>query len=277
MERTSLHILTLLPELYKQFFAEVQLSDDIDVHIYKTLPRFLKGIESKKEIPSNLLLFLPGEKIGDEKLRQIRLARIDSPIYVVMNECSEKYYLLLLSLGVQGIIHPPFDQVDVQNVLNGKAHEEIVFPRNAELAREGQVRFDFLFPSKLSRILGVNRLVSMLTTEFGFPTEESTVNLPLVMDEALSNAILHGNKGNEELKVHIRIYISFRRIVIQIEDEGEGFELEEGRDPRKPDHIYKDSGRGIYLINELMDKVEFKKGGRLLEMEKRNPSFEGPD
>ncbi len=117
----------------------------------------------------------------------------------------------------------------------------------------------------------------MLTTEFGFPTEESTVNLPLVMDEALSNAIQHGNKGNEELKVHIRIYISSRRIVIQIEDEGEGFQLDKDRDPRELEHIYKDSGRGIYLINELMDKVEFKKGGKLLEMEKRNPAFEGPD
>ena len=277
MEQTSLHILNLLPGLYKEFFAEIHLSDDIDLNIYKTLPRFLKGIESKKEISPSLLLFLPEEKIGADKLRQIRLARIDSPIYVVMNECSEKYYLLLLSLGIQGIIHPPFGQVDVQNVLNGKAHEEIVFPRNTELAREGQVRLDFLLPSKLSRILGVNRLVSMLTTEFGFPTEESTVNLPLVIDEALSNAIQHGNKGNEELKVHIRIYISSRRVVIQIEDEGEGFQPEDGRDPREIEHIYKDSGRGIYLINELMDKVEFKKGGRLLEMEKRNPAFEGPD
>lgn len=277
MERTSLHILDLLPELYKQFFTEIHLPEDIEVHIYKTLPRFLKGLETKKGRSSILLLFLPEEKIGSDKLRHIRLARIDSPIYVVMKECSEKYYLLLLSLGVQGIIHPPFGPVDVQNVLNGKAHEGVVFPRNAELVREGQVRFDFLLPSKLSRILGVNRLVSMLTTEFGFPTEESTVNLPLVMDEALSNAIQHGNKGNEELKVHIRIYISSRRIVIQIEDEGEGFQLDKDRDPRELEHIYKDSGRGIYLINELMDKVEFKKGGKLLEMEKRNPAFEGPD
>ena len=277
MERTSLHILNLLPELYNEFFADLHLPEDIDPNVYKTLPRFLKGIQSEDRIPSRLLLFLPEEKIGAEKLRQIRLARIESPIYVVMNECSEKYYLLLLSLGVEGIIHPPFAPVDAQNVLNGSAHEEIVFPRNSELIREGQVRFDFLLPSKLSRILGVNRLVSMLTNEFGFPTEESKVNLPLVMDEALSNAIQHGNKGNEELKVHVRIYISSRRIIIQIEDEGEGFQPEEGRDPRELEHIYKDSGRGIYLINELMDKVEFKNGGRLLEMQRRNPAFEGSD
>jgi serine/threonine-protein kinase RsbW len=277
VKKTSLHILNLVPELYKQFFAHSHLSDDIDVNVYKTLPRFLKGIGAERDTPATMILFLSDEKLGTGKLRHIRLARIESPLYVVMGECSEKYYLQLLSLGVQGIVHPPFVPADVQNVMNGKVHDEVVFPRNSELVREGQVRFDFLLPSKLSRILGVNRLVSMLMTEFGFPSEESTVNLPLVMDEALSNAIQHGNKGNEELKVHVRIYISSRRIVVQIEDEGEGFEIAEGRDPRELEHIYKDSGRGIYLIRELMDKVEFKKGGRLLEMEKRNPAFEGSD
>ena len=274
MEKTSLHILNLLPELYTQFFAEAQLPDTVDVSIHKTLPRFLKGIEGEAKGPSRMILFLPEETIGADRLRQIRLTRIDAPLYVVMNECSEKYYLLLLSLGVQSIIHPPFGQVDLKNVLNGAMPEHVAFPRNSELVREGQVRLDFLLPSKLSRILGINRLVSMLTAEFGFPAEESMVNLPLVMDEALSNAIQHGNKGNDELKVHARIYISSRRIVVQVEDEGEGFTPETGRDPRDLEHIYKDSGRGIYLISELMDKVEFKKGGRLLEMEKRNPAFE---
>jgi serine/threonine-protein kinase RsbW len=274
VELGSLHILNLQPELYEKFFAELHPPSDVDVKIYKTLPRFLKGIGATGIGTPNLLLFLPQEKIGPDKLRLIRLARLDAPIYVVTEECSERYYLIMLSLGVQGIMHPPFSGADVQRVLNGKSREEVPFPRDTELAREGQVRFDFLLPSKLSRILGVNRLVSMLTAEFGFPSEESMVNLPLVMDEALSNAIQHGNKCNEELKVHVRIYISTRRIVIQIEDQGEGFELNERRDPRELENIYKGSGRGIYLIRELMDAVEFKKGGRLLEMEKRNATFE---
>jgi serine/threonine-protein kinase RsbW len=274
VEPGSLHILNLQPELYKKFFAELRPPDDVDVKIYKTLPRFLKGIGAEGVVAPSFLLFLPEEKFGSEKLRLVRLAKLDAPMYVVTEECSERYYLIMLSLGVQGIIHPPFSGADVQMVLNGKSRDEVPFPRDIELTREGQVRFDFLLPSKLSRILGVNRLVSMLTSEFGFPSEDSMVNLPLVMDEALSNAIQHGNKCKEELKVHVRIYISTRRIVIQIEDQGEGFEPDESRDPREVQNLYKDSGRGIYLIRELMDAVEFKKGGRLLEMEKRNANIE---
>ncbi len=273
MEKDSLHILNLQPELFEQFFAELRPPEEARIKIYKTLPRFLKGI-GEANGGGRLLLFLPEEKLGADKLRLVRLARIDAPMYIVTHECSEKYYLLVLSLGIQGVIHPPFSAIDVERVLDGSVNDEIPFPRNHDLTREGQVRFDFLLPSKLSRILGVNRLVSMLTSEFGFPPEESKVNLPLVMDEALSNAIQHGNKGNEALKVHVRIYISTRRIVVQIEDQGEGFSADDSSDPRDLENLYKDSGRGLYLIRELMDSIEFKKGGRLLEMEKRNPACE---
>jgi serine/threonine-protein kinase RsbW len=277
VEKNSLHILNLQPELFEQFFAELRPSEEAEIKIYKTLPRFLKALEKESPAGGRLLLFLPDEKLGADKLRLIRLARIDAPMYVVTRECSEKYYLVVLSLGIQGIIHPPFTVADVERILDGKLNDEIPFPRNHDLTREGQVRFDFLLPSKLSRILGVNRLVSMLTSEFGFPVEESRVNLPLVMDEALSNAIQHGNKGKEDLKVHVRIYISTRRIVVQIEDQGEGFSIDDSRDPTDLENLYKDSGRGLYLIRELMDSVEFKKGGRLLEMEKRNPACESDE
>lgn len=272
MEQDSLHILNLQPELFESFFAELRPSEETELKIFKTLPRFLKALEKRGGNTCKLLLFLPDEKLGADKLRLVRLAGIDMPIYVVIGECSDKYYLVLLSLGVQGIIHPPFSASDVERVLGTVAKDEIPFPRNHDLTSEGQVRFDFLLPSKLSRILGVNRLVSMLTSEFGFPAEESKVNLPLVMDEALSNAIQHGNKGKEDLKVHVRIYISTRRIVVQIEDQGEGFIVDDSPDPRDLENLYKGSGRGLYLIRELMDSVEFKKGGRLLEMEKRNPA-----
>ena len=88
---------------------------------------------------------------------------------------------------------------------------------------------------------------------------------------ALSNAIIHGNKRNENLKVHVRIYISSRRIVIQVEDQGGGFLTEEIEDPTREQNLYKGSGRGIFLIKELMDGVRFQKGGRVIEMEKANP------
>ncbi len=265
-----LHILNLQPELHREFFHDVEFPEEVDVSEYKTFPGFMKGIKASQEFCSNLLLFLPEKKFNPAKTRQIRLAKLDSPIYIIMKECSERDYLAYLALGASGILHPPFNHGEVQRVLNGHEFEKVSFPRNEDLIKEGQIRLDFLVPSKLSRILGVNRLVSFLTAEFGYPPEDCKVNLPMVMDEALSNAILHGNKGDEELKVHVRIYISSRRIIVQVEDQGEGFIPDRVSDPTGRENIYKDSGRGIYLIRELMDSVTFRNGGCIIEMEKRN-------
>ncbi|MBN1163635.1 MAG: ATP-binding protein [Candidatus Krumholzibacteriota bacterium] len=273
MKNRTLYILNLQPALHAEFFAGTRLPADVTVKSYKTFPRFLQSIQAIKDDSPNIVMFLPDRKLDHSKTRQLRLAQIDSPVYIITPECNEKDYLTYLSMGVNGIINPPFNQCDLQAVLNGREQLEIPFPRNKELTREGQVRLDFLIPSKLSRILGVNRLISFLASEFGFPAEECRVNLPMVMDEALSNAIIHGNRGEEDKKVHVRIYISSRRIIIQVEDQGEGFIPAEVSDPTAQENIYRGSGRGIYLLKELMDSVIFKKGGAVVELTKHNPFF----
>ena len=271
MDTSALHILNLQPELHREFFRDARLPEDVTVKRYKSYARFLKAIRALQKQTPRLLLFSPIDTWDVARTREIRLAQLDAPIYIAAERFSEKDYLSYLTLGIHGIFQPPFGPDDIKRILNGREMSEIPFPRNTELIREGQVRLDFLMPSKLSRIIGVNRLVSFLTTEFGFPHEDCTVNLPLVMDEALSNAIIHGNSGNESLKVHVRIYISSRRIVIQVEDQGEGFLTDGIDDPTQQENIFKGSGRGIFLIKELMDSVRFEKGGRVIEMEKGNP------
>jgi serine/threonine-protein kinase RsbW len=270
VEGISLTILNLQPQLRDEFFAASKLLEGVEVREFDTFSKFLKCLKADSGA-SNLLMFLPKRRYDSKRTRLIRLARLESPLYVITRECTEKDHLTYLTLGVNAVLQPPFARGDVQQVLNGRTTGEIPFPRNAEVIKEGQVRLDFLIPSKLSRILGVNRLVSFLANEFGFPVEDSKVNLPLVMDEALSNAIVHGNKNREDLKVHVRIYVSCHRFFVQVEDEGEGFAVDETSDPKERANLHKPSGRGIYLMRELMDKVVFREGGRLLEMERINP------
>ena len=270
MKQRSLYILDLQPELSREFFEGAELPDDVAVKRYRTYPGYVKGLQAKDSGDPNLLLFIPSEKLDPSKIRRLRLMKIESPLYVVTGACEERIYLTCISMGINGIITPPFSRADMQGVLNGRCDTGIVFPRNPELIREGQVRLDFLLPSKLSRIIGVNRLISFLAAEFGFPPEDCRVNLPMVIDEALSNAIVHGNKCDEKLKVHVRIYISSSRIVVQVEDQGEGFIPESVDNPTDREHIYRGSGRGVFLIKELMDEVVFRKNGRLIEMEKHN-------
>lgn len=262
--------LNLNPELHLEFFKKMELPDNVEKNSYTTFPRFLKALQKVKRESPRVILFLPQKRFNPAKLRQICLLLIDTPVHIVTDECDERTYLTYMSAGIKNIITPPFSESDYQYLVDLSGQDHLYFPRSRELIREGQIRLDFLIPSKLSRIVGVNRLVSFLTAEAGYAPEDCRVNLPMVMDEALSNAIVHGNSNKKELKVHIRIYISISRVIIQIEDQGVGFDRNKIEDPTGEGKIYNDSGRGLYIIKEIMDRVDFKNGGRVIEMEMSN-------
>jgi serine/threonine-protein kinase RsbW len=80
---------------------------------------------------------------------------------------------------------------------------------------------------------------------------ETTFALHTIMVEAVENAIIHGNKSIREYKVHIDIKINFSEIILQIEDQGSGFDLTSLTSPLSAVNIYKESGRGIFFIKNL--------------------------
>jgi serine/threonine-protein kinase RsbW len=59
------------------------------------------------------------------------------------------------------------------------------------------------------------------------------------------------------------------QITIVVRDPGQGFEAASVADPLAPENVLKPGGRGIFLINQLMDEVDFRDGGREVEMRKR--------
>ncbi len=76
--------------------------------------------------------------------------------------------------------------------------------------------------------------------------------------EAVNNAILHGNKSDPRKMVRVSCSLSKDALVFRVEDEGRGFKPEEVPDPLEEKNLLKTSGRGIFLMRSLMDKVSFK-------------------
>jgi serine/threonine-protein kinase RsbW len=93
-------------------------------------------------------------------------------------------------------------------------------------------------------------------------TEDVTSNLMLLASEAITNAIVHGNKTDPSKLVKIKIKIEPDKIITHVADEGEGFNPEEIKDPLKEENLLSASGRGVYLIKELSDEVEYLNEGR---------------
>ena len=82
-------------------------------------------------------------------------------------------------------------------------------------------------------------------------------NILIAVTEAFNNAIIHGNKCNNDKKVGFDIIADEESIQIVIKDEGKGFNPDNLADPREPENLMKDSGRGVFLIKELSDECDF--------------------
>lgn len=99
-------------------------------------------------------------------------------------------------------------------------------------------------------------------------SKEELFDVKLCLDEALVNAIKHGNKFSSEHHVEVEAEISADRLIIQVSDRGQGFDFAKIPDPTEKSNLEKDHGRGVFLIKTLMDKVEHFDGGRTIKMTK---------
>jgi serine/threonine-protein kinase RsbW len=84
-------------------------------------------------------------------------------------------------------------------------------------------------------------------------------NIQLALQEALMNAVLHGNQSNPEK--YVRLCVAIQEgggILIVVKDSGSGFDPSKLPDPTLKENILREGGRGVYLIQQLMDQVEYK-------------------
>ncbi len=91
--------------------------------------------------------------------------------------------------------------------------------------------------------------------------EEDFNRIMLALSEAVNNAIIHGNKEDPDKNVYINASLKDRTLTISIQDEGQGFNPETVSDPLKEENLLNEGGRGIYLIKQYADDVQFSKGG----------------
>jgi serine/threonine-protein kinase RsbW len=242
------------------------------IEFYPNLQQLMSRLQAVEKISLAFVLLAErdGSGIDAAGLRQLRLDFPQAIPIAILEKCDKQSELRLHSIGIQRIMLPPFDQIDVAHEIATATPNAPNFKRHPDLMHRGQVRMDFLIPSDLSYVLGINYEVSMLLKEFGFSQQDARINIPLACDEAITNAIIHGNKSQADKKVNIQIYLSHSRFRIRIRDQGEGFDLDGVADPREGENVHRASGRGVFLIRKIMDSVEYKEGGRVLELEKLN-------
>jgi anti-sigma regulatory factor (Ser/Thr protein kinase) len=100
--------------------------------------------------------------------------------------------------------------------------------------------------------------------------EDEVLDVDLAVQEALANAIRHGCKNDPTMRVQCCVtFDATGELVIVVRDPGPGFDVAAVPDPIAGDNLFKAGGRGVFLINQLMDTAEYTEGGRKVLMRKR--------
>lgn len=91
-------------------------------------------------------------------------------------------------------------------------------------------------------------------------------NILISLTEAVNNAIIHGNKADIKKYVNINCKEKRQKVIIQISDEGQGFDPNQVKDPTLPENIEECGGRGVFIMKQLCDQLLFLDDGRTVEL-----------
>lgn len=134
-----------------------------------------------------------------------------------------------------------------------------------------QWRISLSLPSSMQFIFLLDTIINDLLEQMKFDDEtQEHVNLAVI--EAGTNAIKHGNKEDPEKTATFEFFIDEEKLTIVVKDEGPGFRREDVADPLEPENLLKDSGRGLFLMENCMDSVTYEEGGTVVKMVKYKQS-----
>jgi serine/threonine-protein kinase RsbW len=119
--------------------------------------------------------------------------------------------------------------------------------------------------SKIENLRKVEKLVDELSAEYNI-SADAYGNILIATLEGANNAILHGNKLDENKSVNIKVKIEENKLSIKIDDEGNGFDYKNVPDPTAPENLENVNGRGIFLMEKLSDKILFTRNGASVEL-----------
>ena len=96
--------------------------------------------------------------------------------------------------------------------------------------------------------------------------EPATFAIRLSLEEALANAMMHGNAGDEQKRIHLTCSVTADRVEMIIQDEGPGFDPGTVPDPTAEENLTIASGRGLALIRAFMTHVDIPRPGNQLRL-----------
>lgn len=126
-----------------------------------------------------------------------------------------------------------------------------------------------VIPSELSAAKDAERKLLAEVARFGY-SEAATFAIKLALEEAINNAIKHGNKLDPSKPVEVCFEVGPAEAVIVVSDQGDGFDPCSLPDPTADENLEKPTGRGVMLMRAYMDEIRYNAKGNQVLMRKRS-------
>ena len=146
------------------------------------------------------------------------------------------------------------------------------------LPRESVEDFEVVIPSDTAAGQAVQERIIAKLEELRFH-DRDVFGVRLALEEALVNAIKHGNRMDPYKTVRVSCRIWDDRVWVEVEDQGPGFHVEDVPDPTADENLERPCGRGIMLMKAFMTRVEYNTTGNRVVLEKHKTAADeaGPD
>jgi serine/threonine-protein kinase RsbW len=126
-------------------------------------------------------------------------------------------------------------------------------------------------PSRIDTVAKAAAAVAEFLSRSGI-SDDAAFGIDMAVREAVTNAVIHGNREDENKTVDVTLKSSPDAVEISVHDQGPGFNPEDVPDPTAAENILKASGRGIFFMRTFMDEVDWlirPEGGTTVRMVKR--------
>ena len=201
-----------------------------------------------------------GRPIGDLQRKHLVTPAPSNPI--------EPAIIKAFKMGAANFLRLPYNAEELRQIVEQTLSYKLRYVDDPSVLSHVHEKIEFELPSDLSLMDGVLEYLQERVAKLGLIKPERS-NLFIALDEAFVNAVKHGNKNDPTKLLKITAELSPREACFTVEDEGEGFNIGDIPDPCDPANLFRTSGRGVLLIYNIMDEVEYNAQGNRVKMVKR--------
>jgi DNA-binding response OmpR family regulator len=205
---------------------------------------------------------------GLQLLKAVKDADHRLPVVFISGFGEAETVVEALKAGAENFLAKPLDLERLKRVIEQILSLACIKPKTLPTSSSMRQTTHLEAPSHPEHIGEMVYQLALSAVAVGFAQRDMDNNLKVALAEALTNAMEHGNQWDPGKKVSVESNISCDQLEVSVRDQGKGFDHRQLCDPTLDVHLLVERGRGVFLMNTIMDRVYFNQAGNQVTLVK---------